>query len=357
MRWLERREGWQAQGEDARDEADVDYSRIIHSASFRRLQGKTQILNLGDGDFYRTRLTHSLEVAQVANGIVQQFAKDQAGHRALEALPSRSMIQAAGAVHDLGHPPFGHGGEVALNYCMRDEGGFEGNGQTLRILGRLEKFSKDAGANLTRRTLLGVLKYPAPFSRLANAEISPRLAAGTTAVALLDRQACKPPKCFFDGESDLVEWILEPLGNADRDLFTPSSPATARTAGRFTILRLQHHGSRRRHRLRSARSRGRARAAPDRAGPISSGWCRRKAAPAFLDSLKAKYKDEFGNHVYGGFVQALFGEGGRRKRFHQPDGASFHHRLPDRHARRVRRAADPLSGRAALRLRGSSSTP
>ena len=78
MQWLARREGWQAQGEDARDAADVDYARVIHSASFRRLQGKTQILNLGDSDFYRTRLTHSLEVAQIANGIARQFEKDQA---------------------------------------------------------------------------------------------------------------------------------------------------------------------------------------------------------------------------------------------------------------------------------------
>jgi dGTPase len=315
MRWLERREGWQAQGEDARDEADVDYSRIIHSASFRRLQGKTQILNLGDGDFYRTRLTHSLEVAQVANGIVQQFAKDQAGHRALQALPSRSMIQAAGAVHDLGHPPFGHGGEVALNYCMRDEGGFEGNGQTLRILGRLEKFSKDAGANLTRRTLLGVLKYPAPFSRLANAGISPRLAAGTTAVALLDRQACKPPKCYFDGESDLVDWILDPLGSADRDRFTAVQAregAHARTLHKSfdcSIMDLADDIAFGVHDLEDALAlRLIERSDFERLVPPES-------CAGFLDSLKAKYKEEFGNHVYGGFVQALFGEGGRRKRF------------------------------------------
>ena len=70
MVWLARREGWSAQKEDARNEADIDYARIIHSASFRRLQGKTQILNLGDSDFYRTRLTHSLEVAQIVRPAV-----------------------------------------------------------------------------------------------------------------------------------------------------------------------------------------------------------------------------------------------------------------------------------------------
>lgn len=76
MTWFDRREGWAAQTDDSRDFADVDYARIIHSASFRRLQGKTQILNLGDSDFYRTRLTHSLEVAQIASGIARQFSKE-----------------------------------------------------------------------------------------------------------------------------------------------------------------------------------------------------------------------------------------------------------------------------------------
>lgn len=75
MGWNARREGWKPQGEDARDVGDVDYARVIHSASFRLLQGKTQILNLGDSDFYRTRLTHSLEVAQIAGGLARQSAR------------------------------------------------------------------------------------------------------------------------------------------------------------------------------------------------------------------------------------------------------------------------------------------
>src|SRR3546814_6969219 len=73
-------------------------------------------------------------------------------------------------IHDLGHPPFGHGGEVALNFAMRDHGGFEGNGQTLRILSKLELFSEGFGSNLTRRTLLGTLKYPVTYSKLARSE-------------------------------------------------------------------------------------------------------------------------------------------------------------------------------------------
>ena len=80
--WSARREGWTPQSEDARDDGDIDYARVIHSASFRRLQGKTQILNLGDSDFYRTRLTHSLEVAQIAGGIARQLEKSFPGHPA-----------------------------------------------------------------------------------------------------------------------------------------------------------------------------------------------------------------------------------------------------------------------------------
>jgi dGTPase len=136
--WEKRQEESQSKPEDARTPYDIDYARVVHSASFRRLQGKTQILSLGDCDFYRTRLTHSLEVAQIAAGLVKLFRRFD--HLAIEYLPSTSLIQAIGFSHDLGHPPFGHGGEVALNYCMRDHSGFEGNGQTLRILSRLEKF-------------------------------------------------------------------------------------------------------------------------------------------------------------------------------------------------------------------------
>src|SRR6266404_5457948 len=105
--WEERLSGWKKQPEDARSPFDVDYARIVHSGSFRRLQGKTQTLNLGDSDFYRTRLTHSLEVAQVANSIVRQLTQ-MTGHPAHSLLPPTSLIQAIGFAHDLGHPPFGH---------------------------------------------------------------------------------------------------------------------------------------------------------------------------------------------------------------------------------------------------------
>ena len=163
LSWQQRRGAWEPSPNDERGPFDVDYARIIHAASFRRLQGKTQILSLGDSDFYRTRLTHSLEVAQIAGGI--ELHLEQRHPECHTHLPGLTLIQALGFTHDLGHAPFGHGGEVALNYCMRDVGGFEGNAYTLRILARLEHYSERDGANLTRRSLLGVLKYPAKYRR------------------------------------------------------------------------------------------------------------------------------------------------------------------------------------------------
>jgi dGTPase len=217
--WQERRTGWKLAPTDARTEYDVDFARVVHSGSFRRLQGKTQILNLGDSDFYRTRLTHSLEVAQIASGIVRQLEKTAAVHPAHPVLPPISLIQAISLTHDLGHPPFGHGGEVALNYCMRDYGGFEGNGQTLRIASRLEHFSDRYGYDFTRRAILGVLKYPAAYSEVASPDIQPRMSNRTTGIDIIDRSASKPPKCYFDSERDVVEWALSKIPAGDREKF------------------------------------------------------------------------------------------------------------------------------------------
>ena len=98
--WLARREPRRRVADDLRDDGDVDYARVIHSAYFRRLQGKTQILNLGDSDFYRTRLTHSMEVAQIAGGVVLQLAGRFPDHPAAAALPGRSLIEQADKAPD-----------------------------------------------------------------------------------------------------------------------------------------------------------------------------------------------------------------------------------------------------------------
>ncbi|WP_232494244.1 anti-phage deoxyguanosine triphosphatase [Novosphingobium kaempferiae] len=328
MSWHARRENWTPQAEDAREDGDIDYARVIHSASFRRLQGKTQILNLGDSDFYRTRLTHSLEVAQIAGGLARQLAKSFPDHVASALLPDRSLIHAIGCTHDFGHPPFGHGGEVALNYCMRDAGGFEGNGQTLRILARLETFSANAGANLSRRTLLGVLKYPVAWSKARNPALEPRLMDGPSTIRVLDPKACKPPKCHFDGEQDVVDWILDPLSAADRTKFQALEPVEGKHARTLhksldcTIMDVADDIAYGVHDLEDAIALGLV--SKDAFTKAMDGHC-----GSFLDALKEKYPGESENDVFSHMVEGLFGGANTRKRFvsrlvhHFLTGATF----------------------------------
>ncbi len=190
-----------------RDNFGRDRARIIHSAFFRRLQGKTQVLGLGESDFYRTRLTHSIEVSQVASGIVETMLNDQSLATHHQWLPSQVLIEAIALAHDIGHPPFGHGGEVALNYAMRNNGGFEGNAQTLRICTKLGEYSDSNGLNLTRRTLLGLLKYPATYSTVVNAS------KYQTAQAPSNIDSFKPPKCIFDCDKDSLDFIFDPVSS------------------------------------------------------------------------------------------------------------------------------------------------
>lgn len=219
--WRERRDGGDGETRPFRggslDSAyQRDRARVIHAAAFRSLQGKTQILKLGEGDFYRTRLTHSLEVAQIASGVATHLLERYQDDAALVAwIPSMSLIEAVGLAHDIGHPPFGHGGETALNYHLWDRGGFEGNGQTLRIVTRLGEYSPSDGLNLTRRTLLGLVKYPALHRDLADyGDKMDNDAAGT-----LNIQGRRPPKCVLDDDGAALDWILDPLSLFDRKLF------------------------------------------------------------------------------------------------------------------------------------------
>ncbi len=185
-----------------------DYARLLHCPSFRRLQGKTQLFPSAESDFFRNRLTHSLEVPQIAKSIASRLniVCDYLQHHPIDL----DIVETAALAHDLGHPPFGHNGERALNECMRDRGGFEGNAQTLRILAKLEKKEPEPGAardvpsptedrrvglNLTYRTLAAVLKYDEciPISRRGNDLI----------------------KGYYETERHLVERVKENVAGAN----------------------------------------------------------------------------------------------------------------------------------------------
>ncbi len=192
-----------------------DRARIIHSSSFRSLQSKTQVLGLGESDFYRTRLTHSLEVAQIGSGICERLKDyEQIPEEHKAWIPSFSLIEAICLAHDIGHPPFGHGGETATNFLMRDAGGFEGNGQTLRILTRLGEYSEKDGLNLTRRTLLGTIKYPAFYDEVNNREIGGVANPDSTNI-----DGWTPPKCIFREEESLLNWLLGVFSDSDQKRF------------------------------------------------------------------------------------------------------------------------------------------
>lgn len=215
--WEERRSGTsQTRTKDNRDEYERDRSRIIHSSAFRRLQGKTQVLGIGEGDFHRTRLTHSMEAAQISRGLHDTLQREYKQQE--EILPPKHLLEAICLAHDLGHPPFGHAGEVALNYAMRNHNGFEGNGQTLRILCRLEAHTECFGLDLTRRTLLGILKYPAAYQEVVRTK-PPEESSNRLQISWGN---WKPPKCFLNDELEIVNWILEPFPENERSLFRQS---------------------------------------------------------------------------------------------------------------------------------------
>ena len=209
-----------------------DRDRIIHSTAFRRLKHKTQVFVYHEGDHYRTRLTHSLEVAQIARTICRTLRLDE------------DLGEAVALAHDLGHTPFGHAGEEALHAAMKPFGGFDHNAQTLRILTKLEeRYAEFNGLNLTWETLEGAVKHNGPL-----------LKDGRT----------------LDGPAGRHRRILPgPRSRARR-------PCRAGGAGR---------GAERRHRLQQPRHRRRPARRPVRASPTSwtcrwsarcSRWCRQK---------------------------------------------------------------------------------
>jgi len=137
-----------------------DCDRIIHATAFRRLKHKTQVFVFDEGDHYRTRLTHTLEVAQVARALARRLQLDE------------DLAEALALAHDLGHPPFGHAGERALDSCLSAFGGFDHNAQTLRVVTTLERrYPAFDGLNLTWETLEGLVKHNGPLTDRAGAPL------------------------------------------------------------------------------------------------------------------------------------------------------------------------------------------
>ena len=215
--WLQRRlPRVENRDGDHRSAFQRDKARVLHSAAFRRLQAKTQVLGVGLSDFYRTRLTHSLEAAQIGVGICAQLQVKFPELYDVLQLDSH-LIEALCLAHDIGHPPFGHGGEIALNYMMKDAGGFEGNGQTFRIISKLEPYTQSHGMNLTRRTMLGLIKYPNFIPTLCTAAKSDHTPSQN--LRTIRASEWHPPKGLFESDRSIFEWMLEPFTTSDGLLF------------------------------------------------------------------------------------------------------------------------------------------
>ena len=158
--------------EDFRSPFQIDRDRVLHTPAFRRLQSKTQVFWSGEYDFYRTRLTHSLEVAQIGRSICH-WLKQSSEVLGEDYFIDPELVEVVCLSHDLGHPPFGHAGERSLNYLMRRFGGFEGNAQTLRLLTERIFSVKNSGMDPTRAFLDGVLKYKTLWGELRTDDAVP----------------------------------------------------------------------------------------------------------------------------------------------------------------------------------------
>jgi dGTPase len=215
--WTLRLSGQQRQRglKDFRTPFERDKTRVIHSAAFRRLQHKTQIYGGHSGNFHRTRLTHSLEVASIGSSLVRYLRHTNSSETILDELPLDDLIEVICLLHDIGHPPFGHGGESALNALMAPFGGFESNAQTLHLIANLETAYEPFGLDLTRRTILGVLKYPIAWSKMVATK--PYLQSQQL-LSEPNRELWTPGKSYYDFNQELVDWILEPFSFEDQNV-------------------------------------------------------------------------------------------------------------------------------------------
>lgn len=190
-KWDKQRSRLEGNTDDFRSTFQIDRDRILHTAAFRGLQNKTQVFWAGEYDFYRTRLTHSLEVAQVGRSIAHWLQSSSDLLRE-DFFIDADLIEACCLSHDLGHPPFGHAGEKTLNKLMGDYGGFEGNAQTLRLLTETIFSQRQDGMNPSRAFADSILKYKTLWSEAKHV------------------QGKNPSNHFlYDPQHKYLDWVLD----------------------------------------------------------------------------------------------------------------------------------------------------
>ncbi|HEY3778123.1 MAG TPA: deoxyguanosinetriphosphate triphosphohydrolase [Rhizomicrobium sp.] len=209
-----------------------DRDRIIHSTAFRRLKHKTQVFVRHQGDYYRTRLTHSLEVAQIARSIARVLAIDE------------DLAEAVSLAHDLGHTPFGHAGEEALSEAAREVGGFDHNAHALRLLTRLEhRYAAFDGLNLTWETLEGLVKHNGPLAGHDSARALPAPFATFDALWPLDLWSWPGLEAQVAALADDIAYVNHDIDDALRaGLFSVDDLVAAPLAGAFAGEVIERYG-------------------------------------------------------------------------------------------------------------------
>ena len=232
--------------DDYRTPFQIDRDRVIHSTAFRKLQSKTQVYLSGEYDFYRTRLTHSIEVAQIGRSICSFLRAD------CDALDGgcfidADLVEACCLSHDLGHPPFGHGGERTLHRLFRDSGGFEGNAQTLRLIAETlyQDNTSQRGMAPTRAFVDGIMKYKSLYSEcdhpdnhfLYDEQLRYRDFVNNQCAALVGEQAAGAFDHLSSIECQIMDW-------SDDTAYCINDIVDGVRAGFITVERLERWAAR-----------------------------------------------------------------------------------------------------------------
>ncbi|RJQ46592.1 MAG: deoxyguanosinetriphosphate triphosphohydrolase [Gammaproteobacteria bacterium] len=277
-----------------RSEYQRDRDRIVHSAAFRRLEYKTQVFVNHEGDMFRTRLTHSIEVAQIARSVARALALNE------------DLAEAIALAHDLGHTPFGHAGQDALNDCMREFGGFEHNLQSLRVVDELEeRYAEFQGLNLTFETREGILKHCSPAKAKELGELGARFLNKTQPglEAQLANLADEVAYNSHDVDDGLRSGLITLEQLAEVELFRAQYEQVKKSYPALPERRAIHESVRRMINAQIVDLVSTSRARIERAAPEHSGAVRRLAEPliAFSDVMRAQgleLKQFLRKHLY-----------------------------------------------------------